>query len=132
MTSSSCSTGGGLKKCIPMTLSGRGGVGGELGDRERRGVGREDDLLARDVVRARWNSASFDVEVLVAASMTVDIGSAWRSVAAVMRAEDAPAVLSASLPCRRRGGRLLDFAPALFDLFVGDLDRTRPPARTGR
>ena len=42
MTSTSCITGTGFMKCMPITFSGRAGGGGELGDRDRAGVGGED------------------------------------------------------------------------------------------
>ena len=43
-------SGAGLKKCIPTTRSGRAVAAGDLGDRERRGVGRKDGVGAADPV----------------------------------------------------------------------------------
>ena len=48
--STSGKTGAGLKKCMPTTRSGRSHRLGDLGDRERRCVRREDGVRSRDAV----------------------------------------------------------------------------------
>ena len=53
MSSTSCITGAGLKKCTPMTWCGAARDGAELDDRDRRGVGREDRVvLGQDLADA--------------------------------------------------------------------------------
>ncbi len=50
MTSTSCITGTGLKKCMPMTCVGALGLGGDFGDGDGAGVGREDGFGWKDAV----------------------------------------------------------------------------------
>ena len=58
-TSTSRISAGGLKKCMPTTRLGPGHPGGDLGHRERGGVGGEDGLRAADLrQRARTARAS--------------------------------------------------------------------------
>ena len=56
MTSTSCITGTGFMKCMPITCVGPPGARGDLGDRDRAGVGREDRVRRRRRGRAARRS----------------------------------------------------------------------------
>ena len=64
ITSTSFSTGTGLKKCMPITRSGRRGRRGERRDRDRRRVRGEDRARRQRPSSARRKTSSFDGGVL--------------------------------------------------------------------
>ena len=114
-TSTSCMTGGGLKKCMPTTRSGPRHAGGERGHAQRRGVGGEHAVGARRPRRARANSSRLSSRRSGAASITRPAGRERAQTAAGALERAARLALAArprsaarsSRPrgCRRRRAR---------------------------